>query len=67
MAKKGKTQLLITWVATPDKVAEMDRLVESTSRIPARFGYTSNITGWVSTVEGPRISRSLWNADADGS
>ncbi len=29
MAKKGKTQLLITWVATPDKVAEMDRLVES--------------------------------------
>jgi len=29
MAKKGKTQLLITWVASPDKVAEMDRLVES--------------------------------------
>jgi len=29
MANKGKTQLLITWVATPDKVAEMDRLVES--------------------------------------
>jgi len=29
MANKGKTQLLITWVATPDKVAEMDRLGES--------------------------------------
>src|SRR5580700_369192 len=29
MATKGKTQLLITWVASPDKVAEMDRLVES--------------------------------------
>jgi hypothetical protein len=29
MANKDKTQLLITWVATPDKVAEMDRLVES--------------------------------------
>ncbi len=29
MAKKGKTQLLITWVASPDKVSEMDRLVES--------------------------------------
>ena len=29
MANKGKTQLLITWVATPDKVSEMDRLVES--------------------------------------
>ncbi len=29
MAKKGKTQLLITWVASPDKVPEMDRLVES--------------------------------------
>jgi hypothetical protein len=29
MANKGKTQLLITWVAGPDKVSEMDRLVES--------------------------------------
>jgi len=29
MAKMGKTQLLITWVASPDKVSEMDRLVES--------------------------------------
>ncbi len=29
MAKKGKTQLLITWVVSPDKVAEMDRLAES--------------------------------------
>jgi hypothetical protein len=29
MANKGKTQLLITWVASPDKVSEMDRLVES--------------------------------------
>src|SRR5205085_6528539 len=29
MANKGKTQLLITWVASPDKVSDMDRLVES--------------------------------------
>jgi hypothetical protein len=29
MANKGKTQLLITFVATPDKVSEVDRLVES--------------------------------------
>jgi hypothetical protein len=29
MAKKGKTQLLITWVASPHKVAEIDRMVES--------------------------------------
>jgi len=29
MAHKGKTQLLITFVASPDKVAEIDRLVES--------------------------------------
>lgn len=29
MAHKGKTQLILTWVATPDKVAEIDRLVES--------------------------------------
>jgi len=29
MAKKGKTQLLITWLASPDKVSEVDRLVES--------------------------------------
>jgi hypothetical protein len=26
---KGKTQLLITWVASPDQVPEIDRLVES--------------------------------------
>jgi hypothetical protein len=29
MANKGKTQLLITFVASPDKVSEIDRLVES--------------------------------------
>ena len=29
MANKGKTQLLITVVASPDKVSEVDRLVES--------------------------------------
>jgi hypothetical protein len=26
---KGKTQLIITWVAGPDQVSEVDRLVES--------------------------------------
>lgn len=29
MANKGKVQLLITFVATPEKVAEIDRLVAS--------------------------------------
>jgi hypothetical protein len=29
VAQKGKTQLLITFVATPDKVAEVDRLAAS--------------------------------------
>lgn len=29
MANKGKVQLLITFVATPEKVAEIDRLVTS--------------------------------------
>ena len=29
MANKGKTQLLMTWVASPDQVSEVDRLVES--------------------------------------
>ena len=29
MAHTGKVQLLITWVATPDKVADLDRLVAS--------------------------------------
>jgi hypothetical protein len=29
MASAGKSQLLITFVATPDKVGEMDRLVSS--------------------------------------
>jgi hypothetical protein len=29
MALTGKTQLLLTWVATPDKVAENDRIAAS--------------------------------------
>jgi len=29
MATTGKTQLLITFVATPDKVAEVERLIDS--------------------------------------
>jgi len=29
MAKKDKTQLIITWVVSPDQVSEMDRLAES--------------------------------------
>lgn len=29
MANKGKTQLLMTFVATPDKVPEVDRLIAS--------------------------------------
>jgi hypothetical protein len=29
MANKGKTQLLITWVASPDKVSAMDQLAAS--------------------------------------
>ena len=32
MAHKGNIQLLITFVATPDKVAEVDRLVASHAR-----------------------------------
>ena len=28
MANKGKTQLLITWVASPDKVSAMDQLAD---------------------------------------
>lgn len=32
MAHDGKTQLLITFVATPDKVADVDRLVKSHGR-----------------------------------
>ena len=29
MARKGKIQLIITFVATPDKVAEIDRIAAS--------------------------------------
>lgn len=29
MANKGKTQLMLTWLATPDKVAAVDSLIES--------------------------------------
>ena len=36
MANNGKTQLLITWVASPDQVSEMDRLVESNGSFMAK-------------------------------
>jgi len=39
MAEKGKTQLVITFVATPDKVSEIDRLVESHGSWMAKTHY----------------------------
>lgn len=39
MARQGKTQLLITFVASPDKVAEVDRLVESHASWMAKTHY----------------------------
>jgi hypothetical protein len=39
MAQKGKTQLLITWVANPDKVSEIDRLAESHASWMAKTHY----------------------------
>ena len=54
MAKKGKTQLLITWVASPDKVAEMDRLVESHGSWMAKTHDREGRThSWVTTS--PRV------------
>jgi hypothetical protein len=37
MANKGKTQPLITWVASSDKVSEVDRLVESHGSFMAKI------------------------------
>lgn len=39
MAHKGKTQLLITFVASPDKVSEIDRLIDSHASWMAKTHY----------------------------
>ena len=39
MAQRGNTQLLVTFVATPDKVSEIDRLVESHGSWMAKTHY----------------------------
>jgi hypothetical protein len=36
MANKGNTQLLMTWVASPDQVSEVDRLAESHASFMAK-------------------------------
>ena len=48
MAAKGKTQLLITFVATPDQVDELDRLVASHGAWMAKSHARDGATGLLS-------------------
>ena len=61
MAHNGKTQLLITFVAAPDKVAEVDRLVASHGAWMAethhRKGQEALLT--YNFAKGPELSKSL--------
>ena len=61
MAKKGKTQLLITWVASPDKVSEMDRLVESHGSFMAKTHHRDGSNALLSydLSKGPELENPL--------
>ena len=61
MAQKGKTQLLITFVATPDKVSEIDRLVESHASWMAKTHYRDGTKALLSYnfSKGPELENPL--------
>ena len=61
MAKKGKTQLLITWVASPDKVSEMDQLVESHGSFMAKSHHRDGSNALLSydLSKGPELENPL--------
>jgi hypothetical protein len=61
MAHKGKTQLLITFVASPDKVAKIDGLVESHSSWMAQTHHRDGPNALLSYnfSEGPELENPL--------
>ena len=61
MAAKGKTQLLITFVATPDQVDELDRLVASHGAWMAQSHSRDGATGLLSYnfSKGPELANAL--------
>jgi hypothetical protein len=61
MANRGKTQLLITFVASPDKVAEVDRLAESHGDWMAKTHHREGSKALVSYnfAKGPELENPL--------
>lgn len=61
MASKGKCQLLITFVATPEKVAEFDRLVASHAAWMAETHYREGSKALLSYnfSKGPELANAL--------
>ena len=66
MAHKGKIQLLITFVATPDKVAEVDRLVASHARWMAETHHREGSKALLvyDFAKGPELANALDPASA---
>ena len=61
MANKGKIQLLITFVATPDKVKEMDRIVASHGSFMAETHHREGDKALLSYdfASGPELANAL--------
>jgi hypothetical protein len=61
MANKGKTQLLLTFVATPDKVSEVDRIIESHGQWMAKTHYRDGSKALLSYnfSKGPELENPL--------
>jgi hypothetical protein len=61
MAQQGKTQLLITFVASPDKVSEIDRLVESHGSWMAKTHHRDGSKALLSYnfTKGPELENAL--------
>jgi hypothetical protein len=66
MANKGKTQLLMTWVASPDQVSEVDRLVESHGSFMAKTHDRDRSNALVSydLSKGPELENPLGRGEA---
>lgn len=61
MATKGKTQLLLTFVATPDKVPEIDRMIESHAQWMAKTHHRDGAKALLSYnfSKGPELENPL--------
>lgn len=67
MTYKGKTQLLITFVATPDKVEKIDHLVESHAKWMAETHHRDGAKALLSYsfAKGPELANPLDPGSAD--